>query len=62
MGILHNHRFVLYPIPTEIQVGDTNLMDLLNPHLFDSGEEGGGFDAQEFGGPAGAVDFPVGAL
>ncbi len=55
MGILHKNRFDLYPIPTEIQVRDPNLMGLLNPHFFDVGEEGGRFDAQEFGGPAGAV-------
>lgn len=28
----------------------------------DAGEEGGGFDTQEFGGPACAVDFPIGVL
>ena len=37
-------------------------MGLLNPHFFDAGEEGGGFEAEEFGGSAGAVDFPVGLL
>jgi len=47
MGILHNHRFDLYPIPAEIQVRDPNLIGLLNPHFFDAGEEGGGFEACE---------------
>ena len=32
---------------------------LLNPHFFDAGEEGGGFEAQEFRSSAGAVDFPA---
>ncbi len=59
MGILHNHRYDLYLIPTEIQVRDPNLMGLLNPHLFDAGEEGGRFEAQEFHCAAGAIDLPV---
>ena len=33
---------------------------LLNPHLLDTGEERGGFDAEEFGGAVCAVNFPVG--
>ena len=35
---------------------------LLNPHFFDAGEEGGGFETEEFGGSAGAVDFPISLL
>ena len=35
---------------------------LLNPHFFDAGEEGSGFETQEFGGPSCAIDFPVGLL
>lgn len=38
------------------------LPDLHNPHFFYAGEEGGGFEAEEFGCAAGAVDFPVGGL
>ena len=37
-------------------------MGLLNPHFFDAGEEGGGFDTEEFGGPACTVNLPVGLL
>ena len=40
----------------------TNLLGLLDPHFFDAGEERGGFEAEEFGGPACAIDFPVGGL
>ena len=32
------------------------------PIFFDVGEEGGGFEAQEFGGPAGSVNFPAGLV
>jgi hypothetical protein len=32
------------------------------PHFFDAGEEGGGLEAEEFGGPTCAIDFPVGGL
>ncbi len=33
---------------------------MFNPHFFDAGEEGGGFEAEEFGSPTCSVDFPVG--
>jgi hypothetical protein len=35
------------------------LLHFHNPHFFDAGEEGGGFKAEKFGCPAGAVDFPA---
>lgn len=57
--VIGEYLFGLYSIPTSIQVRDTNLMGLLNPNLFDAGQEGGGFEAQEFRRPARAVDFPA---
>lgn len=35
---------------------------VLTSHFFDSGEERGGSDAEEFCCPACALDFPVGVL
>jgi len=49
-------------LTTWIQASGTNLMGFHNPHFFDAGEEGGGFEAEEFGSAARAVDFPVGLL
>jgi hypothetical protein len=38
------------------------LGQLLNPHHFNSGEEGGGFEAQEFGGPRRCRRFSKGCV
>ena len=60
--LIGEYIFGLYSIPTSIQVRDTNLMGLPNPHFFDTGGEGGGFEAEELRRAAGAVNFPVGAF
>ena len=38
------------------------LTQLLNPHFFDAGEEGGGFETEGFGSAAETIDFPFGVL
>ena len=35
---------------------------LFDPHFFDAGGEGRGIEAEEFSGPAGTVDFPIGLV
>ena len=38
------------------------LLHFHNPHFFDAGEESGGFKAEKFGCPAGAINFPAGLV
>ena len=68
MIALRPHETKSFPLAVQVMEDILSWIPLLtsryfhNAHFFDAGEEGGGLEAEEFGGPAGAIDFPVGVL